>query len=258
LIEVKEREIVLVGTEDITEGLGDYLSTYVKLYNDTVGTFEWIKDKVARMQRREWEATIKSLKEIVLVLQAGFSPCTPPKNWASGALIQYLAPIPAHVRENIDKAEPILGLNRILVFDPNTEHFQRPKKTDPVCTGFVDLADTRHHFLLGMWDLDADMKFMDGTKLNTSSRNVGRLVDAMRTIRQDQTKNGDYHPAIQKPYLSLYPQVDRGTKWAEWKWAEWISNNTSFTRSKLMEVSSIHKLGRWENKMLMSASEYRS
>ncbi len=181
MIKVEEKHIALVDTKDVVDGLGDYLATYIKLYNDTVATYNWIKDKIDTTRQREWLATIDSLKVIVLALQAGFSPATPPRNWASGQLERYLAPIPGEVRQQIDKAIPIFGPARIIIFDPNTEHFERPKKTDPICTGFVDLADMRHHFLVGHWDLSADLKFLEnGSALNVSTNAVRTLIDLTR------------------------------------------------------------------------------
>ena len=184
MIEVKEKTLELVKVEDIFPELGDYLKTYVQQYNQMVETYEWMKAKLNTTQRLEWEKSIKALKDVCLALDAGFSPTTPPRNWASGQLIQYMAPIPQHVREAIDKAEPIFGRSRILVYDPNVEHFQRPKKLDPLAIGFVDLAEQRLHFLIGQWDLASDLKFIEGQKLNEmpierASQNVRQTIDIL-------------------------------------------------------------------------------
>jgi hypothetical protein len=201
LIEVKEKEIVLVNREGVSEGLVDYLSTYVKLYNDSMETYSWMKEKLNTTQRNEWERTIKSLREICMALDAGFGPVTPPRNWASGQLFQYVAPIPQHVRDWIDKAEPIFGLNRILIYDPNVEHFKRPKQTDPLAVAFVDLAEDRIFFEIGRWDIDGDLKFIDVrkdskriSKTAESVRQVVNIVDVYRHRRDDQKidDNGYY------------------------------------------------------------------
>jgi hypothetical protein len=110
--------------------LKEYLDTYLGQYNDMVQTYDWIRPRLNSAQVREWERTIKSLGIVCHALDAGFDPGTPPKNWASGLLFQYMAPIPTYVREAIDKAEPIFGKDHLLIYDPNTEHFQRPKQTD--------------------------------------------------------------------------------------------------------------------------------
>jgi hypothetical protein len=199
LIEVKEKEIVLVNKDGVSEGLVDYLSTYVKLYNDSVETYSWMKDKLNNTQKSEWERTIKSLREICLALDAGFGPVTPPRNWASGQLFQYVAPIPQHVRDWIDKAEPIFGLNRILIYDPNVEHFKRPKQTDPLAVAFVDLAEDRIFFEIGRWDIDGDLKFIDVrkdskriSKTAESVRQVVNIVDVYRHHRRDEFDDGYY------------------------------------------------------------------
>lgn len=179
MIEVKEKEIVLVSKEGVSEGLSDYLSTYVKLYNDSMETYSWMKEKLNNTQKSEWERTIKSLREICLALDAGFGPVTPPRNWASGQLFQYVAPIPQHVRDWIDKAEPIFGLNRILIYDPNVEHFKRPKQTDPLAVAFVDLAEDRIFFEIGRWDIDGDLKFIDVRK---DSRRISKTAESVRQV----------------------------------------------------------------------------
>jgi hypothetical protein len=179
LIEVKEKEIVLVSKEGVSEGLTGYLSTYVKLYNDSMETYSWMKEKLNNAQKSEWERTIKSLREICMALDAGFGPVTPPRNWASGQLFQYVAPIPQHVRDWIDKAEPIFGLNRILIYDPNVEHFKRPKQTDPLAVAFVDLAEDRIFFEIGRWDIDGDLKFIDVRK---DSRRIAKTAESVRQV----------------------------------------------------------------------------
>ena len=179
MIEVKEKEIVLVSKEGVSEGLVDYLSTYVKLYNDSMETYSWMKEKLNNTQKSEWERTIKSLREICMALDAGFGPVTPPRNWASGQLFQYVAPIPQHVRDWIDKAEPIFGLNRILIYDPNVEHFKRPKQTDPLAVAFVDLAEDRIFFEIGRWDIDGDLKFIDVRK---DSRRIAKTAESVRQV----------------------------------------------------------------------------
>ena len=179
MIEVKEKEIVLVSKEGVSEGLADYLSTYVKLYNDSMETYSWMKEKLNNTQKSEWERTIKSLREICMALDAGFGPVTPPRNWASGQLFQYVAPIPQHVRDWIDKAEPIFGLNRILIYDPNVEHFKRPKQTDPLAVAFVDLAEDIIFFEIGRWDIDGDLKFIDVRK---DSRRIAKTAESVRQV----------------------------------------------------------------------------
>lgn len=179
MIEVKEKEIVLVSKEGVSEGLTGYLSTYVKLYNDSMETYSWMKEKLNNAQKSEWERTIKSLREICMALDAGFGPVTPPRNWASGQLFQYVAPIPQHVRDWIDKAEPIFGLNRILIYDPNVEHFKRPKQTDPLAVAFVDLAEDRIFFEIGRWDIDGDLKFIDVRK---DSRRIAKTAESVRQV----------------------------------------------------------------------------
>ena len=179
MIEVKEKEIVLVNKEGVSEGLTGYLSTYIKLYNDSQETYTWMKEKLNGTQRNEWERTIKSLGEICRALDAGFGPVTPPRNWASGQLFQYVAPIPQHVRDWIDKAGPIFGLNRILIYDPNVEHFKRPKQTDPLAVAFVDLAEDRIFFEIGRWDIDGDLKFIDVRK---DSRRISKTAESVRQV----------------------------------------------------------------------------
>jgi hypothetical protein len=50
--------------------------------------------------------------------------------------------------------------------------------------GFVDLANQRLHFLVGQWDLAADLKFIEGSqKLDTAGRAVQDLTEIFRPYR---------------------------------------------------------------------------
>ena len=158
----------------------EYLDTYLQLHNNMVQTYEWMKSKLDHWQKQEWDKTVEALNDIVRALDAGFEPCTPPRNWASGQLVQYIAPIPEQVRRKIDIAESIFGKGRLLIYDPNVAHFSRPKKTDPLAIGFIDLAEERIHFLVGQWDLAGDLKFISGSKrariaARTVTETLGRI-----------------------------------------------------------------------------------
>ena len=166
-------------TEDVKEELREFLDTYASQYKEMTETYKWIKDKLNREQRLEWERTVEAPRDICKALDLGFDPATPPRNWASGQLVQYVAPIPADVREKIDLAEPIFGRNRILIYDPNKEHFQRPKVVDPIVLGFIDLARERLHFLIGQWDLKADLNFIKGTKITSP---INRVADRVNEV----------------------------------------------------------------------------
>lgn len=263
MIEVKEKEIVLVSKEGVSEGLSDYLSTYVKLYNDSMETYSWMKEKLNNTQKSEWERTIKSLREICLALDAGFGPVTPPRNWASGQLFQYVAPIPQHVRDWIDKAEPIFGLNRILIYDPNVEHFKRPKQTDPLAVAFVDLAEDRIFFEIGRWDIDGDLKFIDVrkdsrriSKTAESVRQVVHLVDVYRHRDNNEwndgykwTKNYGDSPQWTPQWTS---GAGSGTGYGIYGGNYNVLNSSASARSDHMLNSS------FASKMLGSGSEWKS
>jgi hypothetical protein len=253
LIEVKEKEIVLVSKDGVSEGLSDYLSTYVKLYNDSMETYSWMKEKLNTTQRNEWERTIKSLREICMALDAGFGPVTPPRNWASGQLFQYVAPIPQHVRDWIDKAEPIFGLNRILIYDPNVEHFKRPKQTDPLAVAFVDLAEDRIFFEIGRWDIDGDLKFIDVRK---DSKRISKTAESVRQVVNivDVYRNNERSDKWQVDYNPITPQ--------------WISGSGSgtgygygiYSGGGYYGVSSSNNSANsaFTNKLLGSGSEWKS
>lgn len=197
-----EEGIELLGGSEVKVELGDYLDTYIRQHNDLLATFRWIRDKLNEGQRREWQRTITALKDVCLALDAGFDPVTPPRNWSSGQLLQYLAPIPDHVRDAIDRAEPIFGTGRLLVHDPNAEHFVRPRITDPMVTGFIDLADQRLHFLVGQWDLATDLKFIKGQK---AQRDVERASQNVRGVINTIRRAEDYapRPLPALPYVHL-------------------------------------------------------
>lgn len=194
MLTITEKTIAIKNKEKVKEGLGDYLDTYVRQYNQMVETFEWMKDKLDFQRSEEWKRTIDSLKKICQALDAGFDPTTPPKNWASGLLVQYIAPIPKNVRDSIEKAEPIFGRQQILIYDPNEEHFQRPKNYDPLAIGFINLADKRHHFLIGAWDLEADLKFIEvkpsrgKLPMKESSENIDNLLQNVKITYTDWSK----------------------------------------------------------------------
>lgn len=189
MIELREKEIAVIEPSTEKLELKTYLDTYIRQRNQMVSTYEWMKPKLNAMQCHEWDRTIKALETVCKVLDAGFDPIAPPKNWASGLLIQYLAPIPEQVREAIDRAEPIFGRDRILIYDPNAEHFQRPRKTDPLAIGFIDLAAQRLHFLIGQWNLEADLKFIKGSR---RLQQAGRAVDnVIATVGTGSTMLGD-------------------------------------------------------------------
>lgn len=196
MLTITEKTIAIKNKEKVKEGLGDYLDTYVRQYNQMVETFEWMKDKLDFQRSEEWKRTIDSLKKICQALDAGFDPTTPPKNWASGLLVQYIAPIPKNVRDSIEKAEPIFGRQQILIYDPNEEHFQRPKNYDPLAIGFINLADKRHHFLIGAWDLEADLKFIEvkpsrgKLPMKESLENINDLLKKVTITYPDWTKQG--------------------------------------------------------------------
>jgi len=209
MIMLEQETKVATLIEPTTDKLRDYLDTYLSQHNEMSQTYLWLKSKLTSDQIREWERTIDALLTVTRALDAGFDPITPPKNWASGLLIQYIAPIPQHVREAIDKAEDIFGRHRILIYDPNEEHFQRPRKTDPMAVGFVDLARQRLHFLLGAWDIKADLKWIDGIprQLDEASRRVGEVISPFIMPQGssspnvniitvgDTTTSGQYTPA---------------------------------------------------------------
>ena len=169
-------------SEDKTQGPPEtFLDSYRRQHSEMSSTYMWMKPRLTTAQRGEWERTINALDTVVKALEAGFAPITPPRNWASGVLLQYIAPIPEGVRESISQAEPIFGLGRILIYDPNTEHFQRPQNYDPMAIGFVDLATQRLHFLIGLWDIKADLKFIEGTRrIEGARRTVEGLIGRAR------------------------------------------------------------------------------
>lgn len=174
----------LTEIEKVKPELTEYLTTYLKQYNQMAETYAWINSKLDKQQRQEWERTIHSLKIVVLALDAGFDPITPPLSWVSGQLTQYLAPIPEQVRKQIDLAVPIFGEQQILIYDPNIEHFRRPRQTDPLVIGFVNLAMERLNFLIGKWDLNADLKFIERqlSSYQASWVNKDGRVKNLRTI----------------------------------------------------------------------------
>lgn len=201
----KSLELVEPSTEK-TE-LREFITTYLQQHNEMAATFEWLRPKLERQQREEWERTVRALEVVVRALDAGFDPTTPPKNWASGQLVQFLAPIPEHVRDNITRAEPIFGLAHILIYDPNTEHFSRPRKTDPLALGFVDLAAQRLHFLIGQWDIKADLKWIEGSpRLNQASQAVGQVLDGL----SEDTLRKALRESLVKPMLPT-PDAVAGT-----------------------------------------------
>ena len=184
LLDVKEKE-------NIKTSLIDYLDTYARQYNEMVDTFAWIQDKLSYDQKRAWQDTIRSLEVICRALDTGFDPIVPPKNWSSGQLIQYIAPIPENVRKQIDLAEPIFSRQQILIYDPNPEHFRRPKVRDPMAIGFVNLTDQRIHFLIGSWNLAEDLKFIEFPKerksnpVNKSVTNINELMKELRVAKEE-------------------------------------------------------------------------
>jgi len=274
LIEVKEKEIVLVSKEGVSEGLAGYLSTYVKLYNDSMETYSWMKEKLNNTQKSEWERTIKSLREICMALDAGFGPVTPPRNWASGQLFQYVAPIPQHVRDWIDKAGPIFGLSRILIYDPNVEHFKRPKQTDPLAVAFVDLAEDRIFFEIGRWDIDGDLKFIDVrkdsrriAKTAESVRQVVNIVDVYRHHRRDDfpVKWGDdgyYRNLPQWSPTTIAPQWTSGaTGGTAYEYSTYGGHYGSINMSSNASVSGVSRHlsnSSFTNKLLGSGTEWKS
>ena len=182
--------IVIEEKEKLKPSVIDYLDTYSRQYNDMIATFIWIKDKLSSSQIAEWRQTIRSLEQICRALDSGFDPVTPPKNWSSGQLVQYLAPIPENVRKQIDLAEPVFGRQQILIYDPNPEHFRRPKVRDPMAVGFVNLTDLRIHFLIGAWDLAEDLKFIELPKekrsnpVTKSTTNLNELMDLLNKQKE--------------------------------------------------------------------------
>ena len=186
--------------------ISDYVDTYRKQLVDTKEPYEWIKNKLTKDRQLEWEKTINALTKVCQVLENGFEPCTPPRNWASGQLEHYLAPIPNQVTQRIDIAEPIFGKGHILIYDPNTEHFSRPKFVDPLVVGFIDLAQQRLRFLIGQWDLDADLKFIKGSKRFEMAQNeILEVITDSRNWRVAPvvpwpTQTGDTMPLAQVWY----------------------------------------------------------
>ena len=225
MIAVKDDKIEVIETQDVKEELRDFLTTYVEQHQQMLETYRWIKDKLSGWQQVEWERTIKALSDTCRALDAGFDPITPPKNWSSGQLIQYLAPVPERVRESIDKAEPIFGRERILIYDPNVEHFQRPRKIDPMAIGFIDLARQRLHFLIGQWDIKADLKFIKGSSLTAPITRAVRSVE-----RVTETIPGIY-PIIP---TSIWAITTAATSAGSWD-----SGNTSLSAFQTSWVNSM-------------------
>jgi len=192
-IEVKEKE-------KIKPALVDYLNTYATQYNDMIATFIWMQDKLNSSQKEEWRRTIRSLGTICRALDLGFDPIRPPRNWSSGQLVQYLAPIPEIVRKQIDLAEPIFGKQQILIYDPNPEHFRRPKVRDPMAIGFVDLTDQRLHFLVGAWDLAEDLKFIELPK-ERKSNPVDRSIVAITDFNKHMMELQEQQKQWVQPYV---------------------------------------------------------
>ena len=264
MIEVKEKEIVLVSKDGVSEGLSDYLSTYVKLYNDSMETYSWMKEKLNNHQKSEWERTIKSLREICMALDAGFGPVTPPRNWASGQLFQYVAPIPQYVRDWIDKAEPIFGLNRILIYDPNVEHFKRPKQTDPLAVAFVDLAEDRIFFEIGRWDIDGDLKFIDVRKdskrISKTAESVRQVVNIVDVYRHHNNEwNDGYYK--QSPTWTPVPQWTSGAgSGTGYGYSSYGGNHNVLNNSASASVNdSGYRLNSsFTSKMLGSGREWKS
>ena len=214
LEETKKLDLVdLIG---VPNNLQDYLTTYHRQYNEMVETYAWMESRLNASQKPDWKRTIQGLLTICMALDAGFSPVTPPKNWSSGQLFQYIAPIPEEVREKINIAETIFSKQQMLIYDPNSDHFQRPKVIDPLVVGFVDLASLRHHFLIGQWDLAADLSFLENGEsvrsMERSSRNVEGLVRILKNRPTDQ----DSLPSIpdhKSPPSSPYRRVMWEGKW---------------------------------------------
>lgn len=223
MIATKEKELVVLPPTTEKPDLQDFLGTYIRQRNEALATYEWIKGKLDGNQDWEWRRTIQSLETVCKALDAGFDPITPPRNWASGQLLQYLAPIPEQVRKAIDKAEPVFEQAQILIYDPNREHFARPRKTDPMAVGFVDLADNRLHFLIGLWDLAADLKFIKGSKrFRQARRNVDDVIRAAQPNLLSPT------PWAQGEFSTMPTIQYNSTVWSD-KAAEW--NNLSVSPS---------------------------
>jgi hypothetical protein len=250
MIEVKEKTIELINTTELKVELGDYLKTYVDQYNSMVSTYEWMKVKLDWRQQQLWESTIASLKTVCCALDAGFEPTTPPRNWSSGLLIQYVAPIPEEVRKSIDKAEAIFGRQQILIYDPNTEHFQRPKVIDPIVVGFVTLADERLNFLVGQWDLKDDLKFIKGEKpertVRRTQEQISQFIDLTRQILpsapptwQPQITTEQFSP-VSMPYIN-------GSVWGT---PAGETNVNYVSHNDVPTTGDVSHFSRWSSKML--------
>ncbi len=220
-IKTDEKEAAVVVDEKPSveqDTLVSYLDTYRRQYQEMTETYKWMKEHLDLARRRDWENTIEALATVVKALEADFEPVTPPRNWASGTLTQYLAPIPEQVRAHIDTAKPIFGIGRILIYDPNVEHFQRPHNYDPMVVGFVNLAGTRLHFLIGLWNIATDLKFIEGSKI------IDQTISAVENVLHIRR---DGLPAAKEivGYVDYRKRVS-GEQWVEHKLPQWKKNYT--------------------------------
>lgn len=230
--------VVKVEEAQAPVALKDYLQTYQAQLEGMEATFAWAKRRLTPQQRQEWERTIESIKVVCRVLDAGFEPINPPRNWSSGVLNQYLAPIPEAVRERIDRALPVFGPQHILIYDPNEEHFSRPKHTDPLVVGYCDLAQQRLHFLIGQWDLGADLKFIKGERRDRAVQTTMRRLGQVISMGPLPASGGSTTMPIM-PYIGTISTTAKGTEWlsqtkhrASYSTSDhWVANMTAFTNT---------------------------
>ena len=147
----------------------DLLRSYVQLHNERLETMEWLKKKSGQRHLGDAKWDLEAMRRVVLALDAGFDPYTPPPTWHKGQLITYRGTIPPRAREQIEIAIPIFrplwnreypegGPHGISIYDPRPDMF-RPALC-PIATGYVRLSDQLHHFLIAQWDLDQDLKYL--------------------------------------------------------------------------------------------------
>lgn len=187
MLTVTETKVEVVNREEVKVDLGDFLDTYVQQHNELAATFEWMKPQLDARRKAVWVFLLDHLKVVCRALDAGFDPYTPPKDWGHALVVNYVAPIPAEVRAALDVAIPIFGRGNVEIYDPNPEHFVKPRVIDPLALGSVALGERVLQFLIGKWDLPADLKFIEGQK--QPHRDTGSLtnsiadLDALRNLR---------------------------------------------------------------------------
>lgn len=168
------------------------------------------------VQCRAWEQLLRGLQTVCQALDAGFDPWTPPKGWGHGLLDTYMSPIPLAVREAVERAIPLFGFRAIEVYDPNPAHFVKPRKLDPLVLGHVDLAEQRLYFLVGQWDIPADMKFIEGhPRPEPTQQPLTEIARAIEPIWGSRTES-PWDPGIRfraVSDLAVTPLVAPQAKW---------------------------------------------